>query len=503
MKTDTKTRLAKNSLYMYVRMIVLMTIAFLTTRVLLQKLGVTDFGIYNLIGSILAMFSSLRALFITSTQRFLNYELGRGDSDNLKMVFNTSILVNIFISILYALFVELLGLWFISNEINIPEDRISDAFVVLHISVATSIVYIMTTPYDALIIAHEKISSFAYFTIIDHLLKLLIIYLLYMSENKMVLYAAILFWVGILMHLSYLAYCYKSFNECRFNLKTNRDCLMKMLSFAGWQFFGNTAFTLTHNGLNMILNVYGGPIVNAARTIAYQVNQAINQLIVNMALVISPFSVKSFASNNYKTMFDLFFLSSKLMFTVTCCAIIPLVFFTDVALEIWLGSTPDYASNFVKIILFWAVLRALHSPIDTLFKSVGKIKEYQLSEGVLLSLPVFVSLLALKMNASLYVVFVLVILFELLNLLNIVRIAKSQCNLDMGKYLHSVLLPCLGCMVEIIAIDIFSLSFIRHLGIVLLVAIVTEICVIFTTIKFCLTPVEKSKLLSLKKNLQR
>ena len=437
-------------MYMYIRMIILILLGFLTSRVLLRELGVEDFGIYGLVGSIIAMFGSLRGLFVTSTQRFLNFEMGRGDKEKLKKVFNASIIVNLCISIMFTIAVEAVGLYFISHGINVPKEKLSTVPWILHLSVATSVVYIMTTPYDALIIAHERISAYAWLTIIDHLLKLFVIYLLYLQENRLVFYAVLLFFVSLIMRVVYMIYCHSNFEECRYTLRSDRECLRQMSSFAGWQFFGNTAFALTHNGLNMVLNTFGGVMVNAARTIAYQANAAINQLVVNMALVLSPYSVKSYASGEEEKMFRLFFISSRVMFVIAVFAMLPILFFTDPILRIWLGTVPAYSVIFLKIILLWSVLRALHAPFDTLFKSVGKIKSYQLSEGIILSMPVVFSYMAMKMGASIYIVFVLVVVFEAFNLANLLWLARKVCGLDIEKYLKLVLGP--GILVSVMVV---------------------------------------------------
>lgn len=443
-------RLARNTVYMYIRMVILMLIGFYTSRVLLRELGVEDFGIYGLIGSIIAMFGSLRGLFVTSTQRFLNFEMGRGDKERLKKVFNTSIIVNLCIAIMFTMAVEAVGLFFISHGINVPREKFATVPWILHLSVVTSVVYIMTTPYDALIIAHERISAYAWLTIIDHLLKLFIIYLLYLQENRLVFYTVLLFVVSLIMAAVYMVYCRLYFEECRYTLRTDRECLKQMSSFAGWQFFGNTAFALTHNGLNMVLNTFGGVMVNAARTIAYQANAAINQLVVNMSLVLSPYSVKSYATGEREKMYQLFFISSRAMFVIAVIAMLPILFFTEPVLRLWLGSVPAFSVVFLKLILLWSVLRALHSPFDTLFKSVGKIKYYQLSEGIILSLPVLFSYIAMKIGASIYIVFVFVVLFEMINLVNLLLLARKVCGLDIEKYLRHVIGP--GLLVSVILV---------------------------------------------------
>ena len=423
-----------------------MGIGFLISRVLLQKLGISDFGIYSLVGSIVAMFSSMSGLFVTATQRFLNYEMGRGNTNELKKIYNTSMIVNGIVSILFALCVEVLGLWFIYYEINIPPERLYATKVVLHFSVATSVVYILTTPLDAVIIAHERMSAFAYLTILNHVLKLLIIYMLYLSSDRLIFYAFLLFAVSIVMRIVYEIYCRRNFSECRYQYLFDKNLLKSMASFAGWQLCGTTSYTLTHNGLNMLLNTFGGTVVNAARGISYQAFAAVNQLVINLQLVLSPLSVKLYAAKDYNKMFRLFFFSSKVMFLILNCVVLPVVFFSYEILMLWLGTVPEYSVTFLRLLMVYSIVRAMHSPIDTLFKSVGKIKYYQISESIILSIPLLLSFVALYLGYPLYSVFVFVIVMEFANLLIILALAHKQAQLDLKKYLIDIFSPIVVCL---------------------------------------------------------
>lgn len=439
-------RLAKNSILMYIRMLVLMVIGFLISRVLLQKLGISDFGVYSLVGSIVAMFSSMSGLFVSSTQRFLNFEMGRGNNEELKKVYNTSILVNILVSIIFVVCVEILGLWFIYHEINVPVERILATKVVLHLSVATSVVYIMTTPLDAVIVAHEKMTAYAYLTILDHLLKLTIIFFLYLSSDKLIFYAFLLFVVSVMMRLIYEIYCRHCFAECRYEWVLDKGLLKRMTSFAGWQLCGTTSYSLTHNGLNMLLNTFGGTIVNAARGVSYQAFAAVNQLIINLQLVISPYSVKLYASNNSEKMFHLFLFSSKILFLILNCAVLPIIYFTDDVLRLWLGTVPEYSIIFLRLLMIYAIVRALHSPIDTLFKSIGDIKQYQITESVLLSMPILLSYITLKAGMPIYCVFVFVIIMEIVNLFMILNLIGRKIQRSMHLYYLKVIFPITICL---------------------------------------------------------
>lgn len=441
--TNTK-RLAKNTGLMYIRMILLLCISFYTSRIVLQKLGVTDYGIYNVVGSVVAMFSSLRSIFAMSTQRFLNYEMGIGNDKKLIIVFNTSIVVNFLLSIIFIILIEFVGLWFIYNKMNVPDERFVAAFWTFQVSVITSIITLYNTTFDAEIIAHEKMNFYAYMSILEGILKLLIVYLLSIASfDKLIFYSILHMIVLFCVFLCNYIYCYKKFKECRINFIIDKTYLKKMTSFASWNFIGTNAFVVSQNGINMILNYFGGPVVNAARGIAYQVNAAVMQFINNVVIVVNPYCIKTYAGGNHSKAMDAIIMTSKLLFTVQMLVSIPLILFTKPLLYLWLGTVPDYSLSFVKLVLLYSIVRALHPSIDVWFKAVGNIKYYQIFEGVMLLLPIFFSCLFLKMGFTYDFVFILLTLFEVINLLGIVVIASKISDFSLRKYLNRVLLPCL------------------------------------------------------------
>ena len=443
-KNTTAKRLAKNTFLMYIRMIALIVLSIYSSRVLLKQLGVEDFGLYNLVGSVIGLFVSVRMLFASSTQRFLNVEMGKGNATELNHVFSLSVLVNIMISVIFAVLVEVVGVWFIYNKINIAPDKIPHAFWILHFSVASSIVSIMTTPYDAVIIANEKMNFYAYMSIIEGILKLVIIYALsvFSDSERVVYYAALLFIVSIIIRVANAAYCKRNFEESKFNYYWNKEYFKEMLSFAGWQMFGNTSCTLANNGVNMLLNVYGGPIVNAARGIAYQVNMLTLQFVSNISVVITPFCVKSYAEDNKDKLFQMIFFSSKVFYFIEVIIFIPLFVLTDEVLTLWLGTVPDYTLIFVQYVLIWAIIRAFHPAIDILYKAYGKIKVYQISEGIILMMPLISSVVLLKLGFGIETPFQTFLLFEFVNLIVTLIEAKYIAELPLGNYLRKVVLPC-------------------------------------------------------------
>lgn len=290
---STTKRLAKNSVLMYMRMAILMLITLYTSRVVLNQLGVEDYGIYNIVGSVVMMFSGLRSMFAASTQRFLNYEMGKGADYNLKTVFNTSIVVNIIVSILFILIAEIFGIWFLNNKINVDPSRLFAAKCVFQFSVITTVISIVNTTFDAEVIAHEKMNFFAYMSIIEGILKLAVVYLLSITSfDSLIFYGLLQMSVTIFVFAIHLIYCRSKFEECKVSFNINMEYLKKMTGFAGWNFLGTNTFMLVQSGMNMVLNVFGGPIVNAARGIAYQINNVVTQFITNVVIVINPYCTK-------------------------------------------------------------------------------------------------------------------------------------------------------------------------------------------------------------------
>lgn len=500
-ETNSK-RLAKNTVFMYIRMIFLTLITLYTSRIVLQKLGVEDYGIYNVVGSIVLMFNSLRSVFSSSTQRFLSYEMGKKNSDNMNIIFNMSIYVNLIIAALFVFFVEIVGLWFLNNQINVPPNRFFSAQCIFQISTLTAILSIMTTPFDAAIIAHERMDFYAYISIFEGIAKLVIVYCLSLfSYDKLILYAFFIFLVSLVVQVSNQLFCKYHFKECQIKVIWNSNYFKEMTKFAGWNFLGNTSYALSQNGINMILNVFGGPVVNAARGIAYQVNTAVHQFISNIVVVIRPYSVKAYAEGNIEKALDLLFLSAKLFFLIQLVLAIPLVYITKEVLIIWLGIIPDYAVVFIQLVLLDSLIRSISPSLDILFIASGKLKNYQLTECFLLSIPVLLSYILLKYGFSYYCVFVVVLLFELINLLVCAKIARNELSLPLKRYYISVLFPCAICF--IIAIVLFvvkeiipSNSMLIYFLIIIFAIIVCNIYMYFLG----LTKTEKNYLMNLLKD---
>ncbi len=445
---STSSRLAKNTMFMYGRMILLMFISLYTSRIVLQQLGVDDYGIYNVVGSIVAILGSLKGLFAGSTQRFLNYEAGKGNTGSLQMVFNISLKINAIIALVFFVASEIIGLWFLEYKINIDPDRIVAAHWVFQFSVLTAVIGILTTPYDAVIISRERMDIYAYISIFEAVLKLAIVFTLSISSyDKLIIYGLLHLLLAILIRLVNSWYCNRHFEESRYKKGWDSALFKSMTQFAGWHFLGNSAYALTQNGLNMVLNVFGGPAANAARGISYQIMAVVNQFTSNIAIVIDPYSMKTYASGEKEKVFEMLFFSSKFFFTIQFILVAALVFPTKYILKLWLGIVPEYSVIFIQLIMFYSLVRSLHSPINTLFMAHGDMKQYQMTESIILSLPLLASYFCLKAGMPYYTIFITIIFFEVVNFYFIIRLADKIAELNIKQYLRQVILPCAICTI--------------------------------------------------------
>lgn len=448
MNQTTGKRLAKNTAFMYIRMFVLIVVSFYTSRVVLQQMGIEDYGIYNLVGSIVAMLNSLRTLFASSTQRYLNYEMGQGNEHQLRLVFNLSIYINLCIALLFVVLVEGIGIWFFANEINISADRMQPAFLLFQCVVVIAVLGLITSVLDAEIIAHEHMNFYAGLAIAESLMKLGVAFLLSRAPfDRLIFYGVLLLGVSVAVFLINLIYCRWHFPEVRLQRVWDKSYFKKMTQFAGWNFLGNTAYAVTQNGLNMILNVFGGAVVNAARGIAFQVSEITKQFLININTVMTPYSIKAYAAERHEEFKKAIFISSKILFYVQLMLTIPLTYLTPWVLQVWLGQVPEYAVVFLQLTLGIMLIRSIHGPIDTIFKAYGDIKYYQIAEGIILALPLLLGYIVLRLGAPYASVFVCCIVMEIVNTGVILVLAHKIAHFDSKTYALRVLCPACLCII--------------------------------------------------------
>ena len=318
MSHNTNKRIAQNTLFLYFRTLVILLVSLYTSRVVLNVLGIDDYGIYNVVGGIVLMFQFLNVGMIDVSQRFLTYELGKNDGQQLQKVFSTSLIIHLIIIFFLLILAETVGLWFLNHKMNIPTSRIIAANWVFQFSILTFIIKIFSVPYNASIVAHEHMKVYAYVSILEVILQLAIVFLLKGSaSDKLILYAILMSFVTLLISIMYTLYCKKYFKECKFRNDIDKQLLHKMLSFAGWSFLGNIGYSLKMQGINILINLFFGPAVNAARGVAYQVNAGIYNFVSNFQIAMKPQITKRYAMGDTNSMMVLVHNSSRYSFFLT------------------------------------------------------------------------------------------------------------------------------------------------------------------------------------------
>ena len=450
MASNNKT-IAKNAIFLYIRMIVTVAISFYTARVLLQELGVDNYGIYNLVGGIVSLFASLKGMFSCAVQRYLNYEYAREDGDAAK-VFSLSLIIHILVAVFFACIVEIVG-YFMLLGLNIPPDRLFAAKVVFQFSVLASVVSIITIPYDAVIVAREKMNMYAYISLFEAFGRLLIVFILpFLLYDVLVCYGCLVLLLSLVVCSIHYWYCVSHFVEAQFTRVWDKKLFRELLNFAGWNFAGNLAFSLTNEGINMLLNLFGGVAVNAARGITYQIKNIVQQLLGNIMTAYRPQSTVKYAQKQYDKFYLLMFQSSKLVFALYAVMAFPLFIFLPEILQLWLGQIPEYTVSLMRAILVYMLIRSFHEPMDLLFKSAGQLKYYQLCELLILSLSLPLAYILLKSGLDFYMVFIGMAAVELVDLCAIVTIATRQLNFPYLKYIRNVPLRCFALTAALIMI---------------------------------------------------
>lgn len=440
--SSSANRIAKNTFFLYVRSFVIMAITIYTSRVVLKVLGVEDYGIYNLVGGVVALFSSLKGVFSSAIQRYINYTRGLGDEEGVKHIFSLSIIIQAVLALLFFGLVESFGLWFIPHKLIIPEGMMDTAMFVFHCSLITSVISVLAVPFDALVIANEKMNYYAYISITEAVLKLAIVFALpVLPFIQLKSYAVLIMAVHVLIVMINMLYC-RRFSECRIEKYWNKDLFKQLASFSGWNFLGNIVYTLIQEGTNIILNLFAGVIANAARGIAAQVRSALTVLSDNLYTASKPFVMQQAATVEKKTLFNYIYILSRVIFYVMLITTIPIIIYAEQILGIWLVEIPQYTVSFVRVIMLYVLVRSFHSPIVMLFFAVGSIKRFQITECVtgVLGLPLIYGFL--YCGLPLYSAFIAMIIIDIINLLAIVLVAQKEMGFKLTDYLLKVISRC-------------------------------------------------------------
>ncbi len=400
---ENTKRIAKNTLMLYVRMLFGMLVSLYTSRVVLQALGVEDYGIYNVVGGFVAMFSLISGALSHSAGRFLTFELGRGNMDGVKRYFSTSLLIHIALAFIILIVSETIGMWFLNNRMVIPENRLSAANWVFHASVFSFMISLFSVPYNASIVSHERMNVFAYIGVVDIILRLFVVLFIAYSPfnfDRLIIYAILLVLVSCLIQTIYVLYCRNHFEECRLNFVFDSVCWKKMWAFTGWNFVGGTALVLKDQGVNILLNLFFGPIVNTARGLSSTVSTAVCSFSGNFMTALNPQITKSYAAGDNEYMFKLIERGTRFSFYILLIIALPVLLETNFILSLWLNNYPEYTVIFVRLVLIQAMIDILSNTIVTAQAATGKIRNYQIAVGGMLLMNFPLSYLCLKLGGQ-------------------------------------------------------------------------------------------------------
>ena len=483
----------------------MLVINLYTSRVVLQILGVTDYGVFNAVGGIVSLFSLLSSALTNSIMRFMSFELGKDNIEKQRQVFTTSINVMIAFSIVVLILGESIGLWFLNSKMVIPEGRIIAANWVLQGTLLIFIINLISIPYNASIIAHERMGAFAYISIVEALLKLLLIFSLYLLDfDKLISYTCLLVVVAFVIRFIYGYYCKKRFEECSYAFSFDMQFFKEIIGFAGWNFLGRGARVINEQGVNLLMNVFFGVYVNAARGIAVQVQGAVVQFVTNFTTALNPQIIKSYSDNNLGIMHNLIYRGAKLSYFLMLILSLPLCFETGMILKIWLGQVPEYAEIFVRFTLIAATIDVINGTIITGLHATGNLKKCMSIIGAVEIMCFVLTYLAFIIGmppVSAYIVHILVYMF--LTFLRVYLI-KDYIGMKFTEYLSQVfsrllIVTCISIILPLI-ISIFMSDGILRLFLLPLFSILWTILSIFI---FGLTQNEKGWIINILRNKLR
>lgn len=419
-----------------------MGVSLYTSRVILNALGVEDYGIYNVVGGLVAMFGILSGSLSAAISRFITFELGKGDFEKLKRIFCTSVNIQIILIAIISVLMETIGIWFLNAKMVIPEERLAAANWVFQFSVVTFALNLLSVPYNAVIIAHEKMSAFAYISIINVTLKLIVAFIIaYNPFDKLVYYGLLIMMVGVINRSIYAIYCKRNFDEVTYKMIFDKELMKEMFGFAGWNFFGSGSALLRDQGGSVLINIFYGPTVNAARGIAMQVNSAVTHFVASFTTAVNPQITKSYAAGERDYMMKLVFQSTKFSFFIILLIALPILVSTPYILELWLKQVPDHTVSFVRLAIIFTMSDTLARPLVTLTLATGDIKKYQIVVGgsrMIVDFPV--SLLCLYLGAPPECVFIVAIATSFMCEMLRLGMLKKMVGLPVKSFMLTVYL---------------------------------------------------------------
>lgn len=437
--SDNNKRIAKNTLLLYLRLILTMGVGLFTSRVVLNTLGVEDYGIYNVVGGVVAMFTLFTGALSAAISRFLTYELGKGNVHKLNVVFSTSVTIQLVLAIMVCLLAEIGGVWFLNTHMNIPTDRMNAANWVLQFSILTFAINLVSVPYNAAIIAHEKMSAFAYISILEVILKLVVAYTLYVSPiDKLKTYALLLAVVALIIRFVYSIYCSRNFKECHYKFVFDKSLLKQMTGFAGWNFLGSGSYLFNTQGVNIVTNLYFGVAVNAARGVASQAEGIIRQFVTNFTTAINPQITKSYAAGDMNYMYSLVCRGAKYSYFLMFFFAVPFMFETETIMRLWLKNYPPEAPLFLRLSMIGTLFDILGNATANAAWATGNVKRFYIIIGGVGCLVFPLSWMAFYLGMDAYASYIVFAVIYLILVFLKLYIIKGLINFPVAEFCKSV-----------------------------------------------------------------
>lgn len=461
--SDNNKRIAKNTLVLYFRLFLTMGVSLFTSRVVLNVLGVEDYGTYNVVGGVIAMFSLFTGSLSAAISRFLTYELGRGDKQKLSLVFSTSVNIQVFMAIVVTILAEIGGVWFLNTHMNIPEGRMEAANWVLQFSILAFAINLISIPYNAAIIAHEKMTAFAYIGILEVVLKLVVVYMLYISPiDKLITYALLLAVVSIVIRLVYSIYCNRHFEECHYRMVYDKSMLKQMTGFAGWNLLGTGAYLFNTQGVNIATNIFFGVTANAARGVASQVEGVIRQFVNNFTTALNPQITKSYAAGDMQYMFSLVCRGSKFSYFLMFIFAVPFMFETETIMQLWLKNYPPEAPLFLRLSMIGTLFDILGNSTANATWATGNVKRYYIIVGGIGCLVFPISWLCFSLGCAAYSSYVVFAVIYIVLVLVKLYIVQWLMDFPVTKYYREVFGKIIPVSILSFALPTIPYMYIEH-----------------------------------------
>lgn len=491
--------IVKNTLVLYIRMLVLMFVNLYTSRVILGNLGVEDYGIYSVIGSIVASFSLISGSLSAAISRFITFELGSDDSEQLRKTFSAAVSIQIITCLIVIIIGELIGGWFINHKMEIPEERLGAAMWVFQFTIVTFCFKLISIPYDAAIVAHEKMSAFAFISVWDGLGKLFIASVIgRVGCDKLIIYAALMCLLALIVRLQYGWYCKRHFEECKFCFSFDKNLTKKMFAFAGWNYIGSGAGLLQGSGVSIMLSTFFFPSVNAARGLATHATNSMLNFITNFMTALNPQITKSYAAGEHEYMMKVIYAGIKLSFCLFAILSTPVLFNTEFLLNIWLENPPEYVVAFTQLSIIYSLLNVFSKPLITAMLATGNIRNYQIIVGGIKLLTLPVDYILLRIGCQPTSVYFVAIVIEMLCLSARIILLKGMINLNVKDFVFVIILrsSIYYCLIMLVNICISSCFVVN--SIVMFVAyfvLCVVLSIIITWLMYC-NSIEKQMILT-------